>query len=432
MSTIPEVKQTVAVPQRPSKIRVSIIVILFISLLVAYLDRINVSIIIADTAFKTEMGIMTNPTAQGLLMSFFLFAYGAGMFVLGGIGDWLGPRKAVIISILSWCVAVTMGGFARTLNFLFASRLILGLGEAMHWPMMSKYTKNWIPSQERGRANAGWTLGLFIGPAFAMPFFAWLVAEGGWRASYWFCAAVGLVILPLIWWTTDHPHQHKGVNKEELDYIEAGLKEEREQERNAAKANVWANIKQLVTNFNFILNMLTYWGSAIMWWGFMAWLPAYLKAARGFSWSEMGWLSALPYVLGAIGAILYGHVSDKYSKRRALYSVGGMIGLTLFTYLGATVQDNLSSAYCMAMAMFCMGVHIPNSWTILQKIVPANLVGTAAGVSNGTSQFIGAFTPAIVGYIIGITGSYIGGLMFMVAAGLFGTFFVSILAIRKI
>ena len=74
--------------EKPSKVRVTVVVILFISLLVAYLDRVNVSIIIVDPIFKNEMGIAGNPTAQGLLMTFFAMAYGIGQFFLGGIGDW--------------------------------------------------------------------------------------------------------------------------------------------------------------------------------------------------------------------------------------------------------------------------------------------------------------------------------------------------------
>ena len=419
--------------EKPSKVRVTVVVILFISLLVAYLDRVNVSIIIVDPIFKNEMGIAGNPTAQGLLMTFFAMAYGIGQFFLGGIGDWLGPRKTIIFSLFSWTIAVAMGGCARILNVLYASRILLGLGESLHWPMLSKYCKNWIPSQERGKANAGWNLGLYVGPAIAMPLFTYIVRECGWRMSYWFCALAGLLILPLIWYMTDHPHQHKGVNKAELDYIRAGLVEECvNNEDSASIRGFFGKVKLLATNLNFILNMMTYWGSAIMWWGFMAWLPAYLKSARGFSWAEMGWMSALPYVLGVIGSILYGYFSDKFSQRRAPYSVLGMVGCTLFTYLGAVVHDNYTSAYCMSVAMFFMGVHIPTSWTILQKIVPSYLIGTAAGCSNGTSQFVGAFTPAIVGYIIGATGSYMNGLLFMVAAGTFGTICVTILAFRKV
>ncbi|MDR3564293.1 MAG: MFS transporter [Negativicutes bacterium] len=433
MSDLPALSrvQTVSAAEKPTRVRVMIIAILFITMLVAFLDRVNVAIIIADPAFKAEMNIMNDPTAQGLLMSFFLFAYALGNMFFGPIGDWLGPRKAVLISIFSWGIAVIMGGVAKTLNILYLSRVVLGVGEALHWPMMSKYIKNWMPPHERGKANAGWVLGLMIGPAISMPLYTWLVGGWGWRMSFWFCALIGFAILPLIWWTTDHPHQHKSVNKAELEYIQTGTDQEQGQQK-AAATNFWPSAKVLLTNPDYILNMLTYWGSTIMFWGFMTWLPAYLKSVRGFSWAAMGWLSSLPFVLGAIGAILYGVISDKTGARRAPYFALGMIGCSSFIYLGATVQDNMAAALCMAMSMFFMGLNIPASFTIVQKIAPAHLIGTAAGLHNGSSQFLGAFVPAIVGYVIATTGSYMGGLMFMVASGAIGTCFVIILAFRKI
>jgi len=433
LSNLPELSrlQPVAAIEKPTRVRVIIIAILFISMLVAFLDRVNVSIIIADPAFKSEMNIMNDPTAQGLLMSFFLFAYALGNMFFGPIGDWLGPRKAVLISIFSWGLAVIMGGVSRTLSVLYLSRVVLGVGEALHWPMMSKYIKNWMPPQERGKANAGWVLGLMIGPAISMPLYTWLVGGWGWRMSFWFCAFIGFAILPLIWWTTDHPHQHKDVNKAELEYIMAGNQPEKEQQKGTTES-FWAGAKVLLTNPDYILNMLTYWGSTIMFWGFMAWLPAYLKGVRGFSWVAMGWLSSLPFILGAVGAILYGIVSDKTGPRRAPYFLVGMIGCASFIYLGATVQDNMTAALCMAMSMFFMGLNIPASFTIVQKIAPAHLIGAAAGLHNGSSQFLGAFVPAIVGYVIATTGSYMGGLLFMVTAGAIGACFVAVLSFRKI
>jgi sugar phosphate permease len=414
---------------KPTKVRVSIAAILFITMLIAFLDRVNISVIIADQTFKTEMNIMADPTAQGLLMSFFLFCYALGNMFLGPVGDWLGPRKAVSCSILSWVFAVVMGGVATSLNVLYVSRALLGIGEAIHWPMMSKYVKNWMPPQERGKANAAWVLGLMVGPAISMPLFTWLVSAWGWRSTFWFCAFIGLAVLPLIAWTRDLPEQHKKVNKAELDYIRSGQKDEPQQR---ASESFWMGARVLLANPDYILNMLTYWGSTIMFWGFVTWLPAYLKGARGFSWAAMGWLSSLPFILGAIGAILYGVVSDRTGPRRAPYFAVGMIGCASFIYLGATVPDNLQAALCMALSMFFMGLNIPAAFTIVQKIAPPNLIGTAAGLHNGSSQFLGAFVPAIVGYIIGATGSYLNGLLFMVAAGAAGTCFVIILAFRKI
>jgi sugar phosphate permease len=432
-TSAPGLAQPREASQTRTKVRAIVIFVAFLTLLIAYLDRVNVSIIIADPQFKAEMGIANNPLAQGLLMSFFLFAYGGGMIVLGPLGDYLGPRKGTLFAIGSWSVALAMGAITRTINLLYASRFILGLGEALHMPMLNKYTKNWIPPLERGKANSGWGLGFMIGPAITLPLFTYLVGSLGWRKGFWFCAFAGLAVLPVIWWTKDKPGQHKSVNQAELDYILSGQKSELTQEKQAA-ASFWTNLRQLVTNLNYLLNVFTYWGSAVMWWGFAAWLPAYLKVARGFSWKQMGWLSSLPYVLGALATILVGYISDRYTpNRRAAYCAVGMAGCALSIYLGATLQNNLSAAYCMAMAMFFVGLHNPMSWTILQKIVPSNLVGTAAGLHNGTSQFIGAFVPAFMGYLISVShGSYTAGLMFLVVAGCLSACTGTILALRKV
>ena len=150
---------------KPTKVRIAIMAILFITVVIAFLDRVNVSIIIADPTFKSEMHIMTNPTAQGLLMSFFIFAYALSQMFLGPIGDWLGPRKTVLASIFSWGIAEIIGGVAATLNIVYLSRLLLGVVEGTHYPMMSRYVRNWMPPREWGKANAAWTMGVYVGPA---------------------------------------------------------------------------------------------------------------------------------------------------------------------------------------------------------------------------------------------------------------------------
>jgi sugar phosphate permease len=425
--------RTPLVPEtmKPSRIRIAIMAILFITVLVAFFDRVNVTIIIADPAFKSEMHIMNSPTAQGLLMSFFIFTYALGQIFLGPIGDWLGPRKTVCVAVFSWGITQIIGGFARVLNTLYLSRLLLGAVEGMHYPMMSRYVRSWMPPREWGKANAAWTMGVYVGPAISMPLFAWLVSRWGWRSSYCFCAVIGFCILPLVWWTKDRPEQHKSVNKAELDHIQSG-NESTPPPQPGASNPFWQNVRVLLGKPDYIFNMLTFWGSTIMFWGLAAWLPAYLKSVRGFSWMAMGWLSSLPYILGIVAITLYGVISDKLGSRRAPYFALSMTGSAVSIYFGATVHDNLTAALWMAMAMGWTGVNLAATYTIVQKIAPVNLIGTAAGLHGGSAQFVGAFVPAIVGYVIATTGSYMGGLMFMVTAGAIGACFALLMTFRKV
>ncbi len=155
--------------EAPSKVRAWLAALLMFTLLVAYLDRVNVSVVIASPRFLEEMGLKNNPVGQGLLMSFFLMAYGLGNILLGPVGDRLGPRKAMTIALMGWTIPCAMGALARSVSVLYTSRFILGAGEAMHYPMQISYVKNWFPLQERARANSTWVFGQMIGPASPCP-----------------------------------------------------------------------------------------------------------------------------------------------------------------------------------------------------------------------------------------------------------------------
>ena len=82
--------------QIASRVRVWLLVILSFTVLVAYLDRVNVSVLIAFPRFLQEMGLKNNPVGQGLLMTFFLVAYGLGIFCLVRLATaWARERQCV-------------------------------------------------------------------------------------------------------------------------------------------------------------------------------------------------------------------------------------------------------------------------------------------------------------------------------------------------
>ena len=179
--------------EQPTKQRVVVIVVLLVTLLVAYLDRVNVSVLVADEAFLTAMGIKGNAVAMGSLMSLFLATYAIANSVLGPLGDWWGPRKVMALAIVFWGLSCIYGGLVSTFAGMIVARCILGLGEGMHWPMQMKFVRNWFPPNERARANSTWLLGLAAGPAIAMPLFVWIVGNWGWRSSFFALAAIGII-----------------------------------------------------------------------------------------------------------------------------------------------------------------------------------------------------------------------------------------------
>jgi sugar phosphate permease len=432
LNTAVETPAVTAPAQSPSRVRVWLLAILSFTVLVAYLDRVNVSVLIAFPRFLQEMGLKNNPVGQGLLMTFFLVAYGVGNILLGPVGDRLGPRKTMSLALVSWTVPLLAAAMARKVTMLYAAMLFLGLGEALHYPMLIAFVKNWFPREERGKANSSWLLGQMIGPALGMACFAAIIAAYGWRAIYWLCAILSVVTIPLVWFfTTDFPAQHRWINNAELEHITQGQTQDATQREKGVHSHTTRhNFAALIKNSDFCCSALAYWASVSMWWGIMSWLPQYLRVARGFTWAKMGFFSSLPYIFGLLGLISAGVVADRL-KRAAPLNCIGLAGCALFIGLGAIVHDSYLSACFLCVALFFKGVSIPMAWTVLQAFVPANMIGQAAGLQNGSAQLVGSLSPMIVGFLIGATGAYTAGLMYLVAFGFLGAGCGFYLVLRK-
>ena len=412
--------------------RFLLVAILLVTLLIAYLDRVNVAVLVADDGFLGAMGIKGDAVGKGWLMTAFLIAYGLANVVLSPLGDWMGPRKAMSLSIVLWGAALLLGGAAGSLAMMLVARVALGLGEGLQWPMQSKYVKNWFPPSERGMANSVWLVGLMIGPALAMPFFTWIVRSLGWRPSFFLLAALGLVPLALVWWlTADHPREHPRVNPAELETIEKGLRAEAEAEAKLGAASFWENIASFAGNYRFWLLTTFYSCFASVWWGTMTWLPSYLKDARGFSWSAMGIWSSLPYFVGGLCILGFGWLTDRVGKR-APFAALSMLGAVAGIYFGAKAADNSTSAALISMGIASVAIGLPAAWTLAQQIIPARAVGAGAGAMNGIGNGVSAFAPVLIGYFIRVTGGYEGGLLFLCGLGVLGFVCAAVLSAQKL
>ncbi|MFL9926218.1 MFS transporter [Herbaspirillum lusitanum] len=415
--------------EKPTHERYLLALILMLVVVFSYIDRVNVSILIVDNAFLNDMGIVGQSLQKGMLMSVFLVAYSFGNVVLSPLGDVLGPRKGMMLSIVVWGISLIIGGLAPTFMLMLFSRILLGLGEGMHFPMQSKFIKCWFPVSERGKANAAWNTGLAIAPAIAMPLFTWLIAVAGWRESFFVLTVMGLIPLFLLWkFTADTPQQSHRINATELAHIENGLKNDSVATDDGT--GFFSKFKSFTGNYRFWLIVVYYMAHASVLWGTMSWVPSYLKTARGFSWEAMGMLSSLPWILGVGTKILSGYLCDKM-KRRAPLLVFAMVGVSIGIYFGVNIEDNLTSALVLGFGIGCIGLGGPAAWTLLQDIVPSKGISSAAGLMNGMGNVFSSIAPLAIGYIISQTGSYSNGLYYIIGCCVMGGIATLILTIKK-
>lgn len=432
MSSKVEATQTnQEVPAQPTKQRFYIVAMLFVGIMVAYLDRVNVSVLGANSEFLTYMGIKGQPIQIGMMMSIFLATYGIANVTLAPLGDYLGPRKAMSLCIVLWAVSMFVGGFAASFTTFLIARVILGIGEGWYYPMQSLYIKNWIPPQERGRANAAWIVGQSLAPAIAMPLFAYVIGHYGWRESFYLCIALGLIPLYLFWFhSTDKPSMHKGVNAAELKHIEDGMAQEVKNSQPGEKQSFWQRLKPFSMNYKYWLLVYWYMSLQFVYWGLVAWLPAYLKTARGFSWSEMGWMASLPFVAAVVLKAGSGLIIDKIGRSGPLLFAAMFLG-GISIYGAATVSGKYPAALLLTCAFGFVSMATPAAWTLLQGLVPSTSLSTAGGTMNGISTGLSSLSPVIIGSVIAATGSYNSGLISLVVVAVSAAFVAGILSIKK-
>jgi sugar phosphate permease len=240
----------------------------------------------------------------------------------------------------------------------------------------------------------------------------------------------------MVWgFTADRPRQSKRVNQLERDYIEAGQAKEAaivgEKQEAEEKQGIVAVFKSFANNRKFWLMVLFNMMHASIFYGIMTWLPSYLKEARGFSLAAMGILSSLPFVLAVGTKILSGYLADKLS-RRSLILIFEMVGVGLGVTFSAQAVDNNMSAAFLIIGVGAVGLGGPAFWTVLQSVVPSKGVASATGLLNGISNGFSALAPVAIGALIAFTGTYAGGLCYIIGCSVVGLIIAIILYFKKI
>ena len=132
--------------------------ILLGAVVIAFFDRINIGVLLADASFLKTLGIQGKPALMGLLMTAFIFPYALSQFFLSFLTDIIGPRKT--LALITVLLAVTMGfmGAVSSLLLILVGRVVLGVAEGPQWGANNAMVKRWFPVKEQTFASC-WTIG---------------------------------------------------------------------------------------------------------------------------------------------------------------------------------------------------------------------------------------------------------------------------------
>lgn len=414
-----------AATTKKTHVRYFILLMLFLVTTLNYADRATLSM--AAPAIQKDLKM--DAVTMGYAFSAFGWSYTALQIPGGWVLDKYGSRVVYGIGLFLWSFFTLLQGTAGFIAGLsafavfFGLRFLMGVAEAPAFPANSRITAMWFPAQERGFASAIFNSAQYFALAAFNPFMGWLLLTFGWRHVFFTMGAVG-VIMALIWFKVIRdPHHHSGVNQAEIDYIKAGggLADAGDK-----KAEIkWSYIRELITNRmligvylgQFCLNTIT--------WFFLTWFPTYLVQAKGMSILKVGIVASIPAICGFAGGLLGGYVSDCLLKRGWSLSAARktpiIIGLVLS---GSIILANYVTTEAfvigvMSLAFFSKGFGALG-WVVVSDTSPKEMLGLSGGIFNFAGNIASIVTPIVIGYIINVSHSFNGALIFVGSMGILG------------
>ena len=405
---------------KASRVRFGILALISAGTVINYLDRAVLGV--AAPALTKELGL--SAAVMGVVFSAFSWTYAAAQIPGGILLDRFGTRIIYFLSVSLWSAFTLLQGFVSGVISLMTCRLGLGVAEAPCFPANSRVLSSWFPQHERARANSVYAVGQYFGLAFMSPLLFWIVSQFGWRSLFILAGAAGL-LFSVVWVKTYvEPHESRGVNGLELDYIKAGggLGQQK-----AGTPFSWRNMGQLMRKRQVMGAAIGQFAGNSTLVFFLTWFPSYLATERHMEWLKVGIFAVMPYMAASVGVLLGGWLSDRLLKRtgnanlgRKLPIVGGL--LLASTIVAANyVDSNVAVIAIMSVAFFGQGA-VNLGWTLITDVAPKQLVGLTGGLFNLCTNLAGIVTPIVIGIIVDRTGSFVGALAFISALALLGVF----------
>ena len=372
-----------------------------------YLDRINVGF--AALTMNKDLGLdaATYGMAAGAFFwGYFLFEVPSNI-ILEKIGAriWI-ARIMVTWGLLSGATAFCVGPW----SFL-TMRFLLGLAEAGLFPGMILFFTYWFPDWHRARIVSAFMVALPLAVATGAPVSTALLelnglfGLAGWKWMFIFEAVPTVLVgIFLLFCVTDRPQLARWLSEEERGWLISTLETERRLVEAKRKVSLW----QSFWNPKVLLLTLNYFGIVASSLGMLLFLPQIIKQL-GLTNMQVGWVTMIPYLCGAVAMLVWGWVSDRMAERRWNLFWACMVAAAGLTIAAQTV----GTAWALVgMSIAAIGFY--GSKGSFWAMPPMILTGTAAasGIAwiNSVGNLGGFFGPSVVGWAKDYSGSFAGGL----------------------
>ncbi len=353
------------------KIGFKIIIVPLIAYLIFAMLRLSMGVIIPEVI--EEYGL-SEVGGGGLLTS---FSGAMSIFIIFGgyISDRIGKKitMSMGLTIMSFGIILAghSAGYLSLLTFLF----ITGIGSGIFLPTLYALVGEVVPAARGaliGVTNGFFGLGGFLGPWVT----AMLILNIGWRSPFWLIGGLSLAFSVLLWLNPYlKDHQERATVSSEGGYL------------------------PLLRDHHIIFLCIGIGIANFAYTSFIAWTPSYMEKIGNLNLSEVGLAFGSYSIIGALGAIFFGALSDRVGRRRTIFASGfPTFILSLLFFSGQIGQ--ISLMVLSGVLGFTSFAYWNLAISAMQDHVDNRFIGAATGLMICVGLVSATFAPTVSGFMI--------------------------------
>jgi MFS family permease len=323
---------------------------------------------------------------------------GTAALLVSAVGGWLGGwfadrygRVRVLqIAILWFAVFTLLSGLAQNFQQLLAARALMGLGFGGEWAAGAVLLGETMRPEHRGKAlgfmQSGWALGWGAAAILYALLFSILPPASAWRVLFFVGFAPALLVFFL----------RRLVREPDVYLRSRELAATRDQ---TSFLDIFRPPYLRIT----LLGGLVGTGAQGGYNAVSTWLPTFLRTERGLSvLNSAGYLAVL--IVGSFcGYIAGGYLSDRIGRRMTFLVFAVAAGIVVATYTSVPFGNGAMLLLGFPLGFFGAGV-FSGMGAFYTEQFPTAVRGAGQGFAYNIGRAVGAFFPAMVGFLSGRMG----------------------------
>lgn len=371
---------------------------------------------------RTSLNVMKKPildsgmldaTQLGVIGSALLFAYAIGKLVNGFIADHCNIKRfmatGLLVSTLANLTMGIIGIFGSNNDYIGEAMIpsavtfvifavmwgINGWSQSMGAAPAIIALSRWFPLSRRGTFYGFFSASHNIGEWLSFIFVGSIVAASGWQWGFFGAAIAGAIGIVIILFMMHDTPESKG-----LPSIEVLAKEKPSE--NAVGSAKEAQRLALRTPAVWILAL----ASAFMYisrYSLNSWGILFLQEEKGFSLETATFIISINALLGIVGTVLAGWMSDvlfKGDRKMPAFVSGIMLSISyiIFIYGGNEYWINVAAMVLFGIAIGVLIAFLGGLMAV--DIVPRKATGAALGIVGCASYIAAGIQDVVSGWLI--------------------------------